>query len=152
MQILLCCAATGCGLEQVRAPKSEIFAGMKPPAIEMPAPAALPDRPKASVVPGPGGPMLGFDKDAGTRLLVREQLCEANTGIARECAAGFGSLQKSYGILLTQAQLLEEQHNYMAQRWAEAETERQARDREQFAETWLTRFLLLGLAISVVHK
>lgn len=147
--ILAACLASGCA-SVVEAPRIEVFAKAAAlPPIDMPAPATLPARPVVKHLRDPAaGDLFAFDGPNAQKLVARDQVCEANTDVATHCAAGFKHLQLSYDALLREAQLLEGQHNYMAQRWAQAETELRQRERERAIESWLTRLLLAGALIA----
>jgi hypothetical protein len=134
----------GCAAQPIEPPRIEVFSKADRKGLEMPAPATLPPRPSARLVNDPAGDLAAFDKDGALKLIARDKVCEANTEIARHCAAGFNDLERERQVLLQQALLLEQQHNYMAERWAQAEQELRQRERERAIETWLTRLLLAG--------
>lgn len=148
---MLCMLALLVGCTTTPVPRLDVMAKATAPAIEMKGPVALPERPRAAPLKLEGLDYFAFDAQGAQRLIARDLVCEANTQIAAHCAAGFTNLSTSYGLLLQQAQLLEQQHNYMAERWAQAEEQIRQRDRERLIETWLTRILLLGAAIAAAE-
>lgn len=143
--------ASACALSPAQAPASDLFTQMTPIGdVDMPAPAALPDRPHAAALVVNGAELLAFDAAGAQRLIVRDQVGEANTQIAQECSAGFNTLSASYDHLLAQAKDHERVYNRLGERWAEAENDLQRQRVVHGAEAWLNHLLLLaaiGLAL-----
>lgn len=148
---MLCAFALLAACASTPAPHLDVMAKAETPAIEMKGPVQLPERARAVPLQVDGVDYFALDAQGAQRLVARDLVCEANTQIAAHCAAGFKDLSVSYGLLLQQAQLLEAQHNYMAERWAQAEDQIRQRDRERLIETWLTRILLLGAALAAAE-
>lgn len=138
-------ALSACAGAPIEPPRIDVFDKAVATDIEMSGPAALPARPRAVAQ----GQSILFGLDGAAQLQKRDKVCEANTEVAAHCAAGFGDLQRSCSVLLDQARLLERQHNYLAERWAEGEDQLRRQQREQLIEGWLLRGLL---AVFVVRN
>jgi len=137
------CATSGCVAAPVKAPSSDLFAQMKSPDVSMPAPAALPARPNATVVKSAAGEMLAFDAKGAKVLLARDEIGERNTELAAECSTGFNEVTGAYGVLLEQAQTHEQMYNLVSEKWAAAETQVRRQDVVHEAENWVNRALML---------
>ncbi len=145
---LLLSSLTGCALKPVEAPVTKAFSKMaeKLPTINSKKPVQLPMLPKAEVQ----AEYLVFNKANAKKLLIFKTAAKANTEIANKQSLAINEQQLVQKNMVMAGKLMEQRANYLAFKWAIAETELQEEQRDHQIDNVLNRTLVIILALLLI--
>ena len=149
---LLASNLIGCALKPIEAPITSSFSDTvkKLPTIKVQSPVKLPDSPKAAAVSFNGVDYLGFTKADAKQLLIFREAAKANSLIAAEQSNALKEQQLVQSNMAQSGILMEQRANYLAFKWATAETELQEEKREHKIDNVLHRLLVVVLALIII--
>ncbi len=149
---ILLSSLTGCALKPVEAPVTSSFSDTvkKLPTINIQSPVKLPDSPKAAAVSFNGIGYLGFTEQEGKQLLIFREAAKANTLIATEQFHALKEQQLVQSNMMKSGKLMEQRANYLAFKWAIAETELQSEKRDHQFDNVMHRALVIILALILI--